>query len=132
MADPGHIDSAIVCGTHMLFEPFVLQLQQESGMCSARGVSAVLDEGADGLVKGESVSGVFLQRRRDARRVYATVRTARMNNDAKKTIGMFFPSAEAQEELMIETYTDAGIDPLELTYFEAHCTGTKVWHYRNK
>ncbi|CAG2176498.1 unnamed protein product [Oppiella nova] len=122
----GQIDNAIVCGTHMVFEPFILQLQQESGLCSQKGVSAVLDEGADGFVKGEAVNGVFLQRRHNARRVYGTVRTARMNNDANKTIGMFFPSTVAQEELMVSTYTDAGIDPLELTYFEAHCTGTKV------
>ncbi|CAG2120717.1 unnamed protein product, partial [Medioppia subpectinata] len=42
---------------------------------------------------------------------------------------MFCPSSEAQEELMVDTYTKAGIDPLKLTYIllyiEAHITGTK-------
>ncbi|CAG2169230.1 unnamed protein product [Oppiella nova] len=122
----GNVDSAIVCGTHMVFEPFVLQFQQESGLCSQRGVAAVLDQDADGFVKGEAVCCTFLQRRRQARRVYATVLAAKMNIDGNKTIGMFFPSAEAQEELMIETYKEANVDPLDLTYFEAHCTGTKA------
>jgi len=103
-----------------------MQMAQELGLLSPRGVSAVLDEGADGFVKGEAVCGVFLQRRECARRVYATVRSARMNIDGHKTIGMFLPSPEAQEELMIETYKEANVDPLEFTYFEAHCTGTKV------
>jgi fatty acid synthase len=122
----GNIDNAIVCGTHMVFEPYVCQFQQETGLCSPRGVSAVLDQSADGFVKGEAVCGVFLQRRRNARRVYATVLSAKMNIDGNKTIGMFFPSAEAQEDLMVRSYTEANIDPLALTYFEAHCTGTKV------
>ncbi|CAG2178097.1 unnamed protein product, partial [Oppiella nova] len=122
----GHIDNAIVCGTHMTFEPFLLQMSQELGICSPRGVSAVLDEGADGYVKGEVVCAVFLQRREMARRVYASVRSARMNIDGHKTGGMFMPLSESQEELMVDTYKEANVDPLELTYFEAHCTGTKV------
>ncbi|CAG2104159.1 unnamed protein product, partial [Medioppia subpectinata] len=109
----------------MLFEPFVLQVQQESGLCSPRGVAAVLDENADGFVKGEAVCCAFLQRRRNARRVYARIVNAKMNIDGNKTTGMYFPSADAQEELMIDTYKEVNVDPLELTYFEAHCTGTK-------
>ncbi|CAG2179512.1 unnamed protein product, partial [Oppiella nova] len=121
----GHIDSAVVCGTHMLFEPYIYQFQQELGICSPRGVSAVLDREADGFVKSEAVCALFLQRRHTARRLYATVLSARMNIDGNKTIGMLFPLSEAQEELMVVSYTDANVDPLKLTYFEAHCTGTK-------
>jgi acyl transferase domain-containing protein len=41
-------------------------------------------------------------------------------------MGMLFPSSESQRDLMIETYKEANIDPSEITYFEAHATGTKV------
>ncbi|CAG2176831.1 unnamed protein product, partial [Oppiella nova] len=122
----GHIDNAVVCGTHMLFEPFIYQFQQELNICSPRGVAAVLDREADGFVKGESVCCVFLQRRHNARRIYATVLSSRMNIDGNKTVGMYFPSAEAQEELMVKSYSEVNVDPLALTYFEAHCTGTKA------
>jgi len=115
-----------VCGTHMVFEPFMYHAQQEGGVCSSVGVSAVLDQEANGFVKGESISAVLLQRGQHARRIYATVLTARVNIDGFKTVGMYFPSSEAQTQLMVDTYTDATVDPLELTYFEAHCTGTKV------
>ncbi|CAG2114274.1 unnamed protein product [Medioppia subpectinata] len=46
----GNSDYAIVCGTHMAFEPFINQWQQMFGMCSPRGVSAVFDESADGYM----------------------------------------------------------------------------------
>ena len=49
-----------------------------------------------------------------------------MNVDGKKNVGMFFPSSEAQEDLMVMAYKEAGIDPLKLTYIEGHLTGTKV------
>ncbi|CAG2115234.1 unnamed protein product [Medioppia subpectinata] len=122
----GNTDAAIVCGTHMVFEPFINQVQQEFGICSPRGVSAVFDESADGYVKSEAVCAVFLQRRRNAHRIYAQVVSARMNIDGKKKVGMFHPSADAQEQLMRQSYMSAKIDPARLTYFETHATGTKV------
>jgi acyl transferase domain-containing protein len=39
---------------------------------------------------------------------------------------MLFPSYELQKELLIKTYKEANVNPLKLTYFEAHGTGTKV------
>ncbi|CAG2167697.1 unnamed protein product [Oppiella nova] len=121
----GHIDQAVICGAHMTLEPFQLQVGQELGILSSRGISAVLDQDADGFVKGETVCALLLQHSANARRLLATVRSSRMNIDGYKTIGMFFPSAEAQEELMVKTYKEANIDPLTLTYIEGHVTGTK-------
>ena len=110
----------------MNLQPCMIQLQQESGICSPRGVSAVLDESADGYVKSDGVACLLLQRRATAKRVYATVRAVKMNVDGYKKNGFFFPSSEAQEALMVQTYKEAGIDPLSITFFEGHFTGTKV------
>ena len=122
----GEVDYAIVGGTHMTLEPFIIQMQQQLSICSPRGISAVLDESADGFVKADATACLLLQRRDTAKRIYATVLSSRINVDGKKTVGMFYPSSEAQEALMVMAYKEAGIDPLKLTYFEAHCTGTKV------
>ena len=121
-----NIDNAIVCGCQIHLEPFTYQLQQEVGMCSKTGTSSVLDECADGYVKSECVATILLQKKTNAKRVYARVVSARLNEDGRKSDGMFFPSSKAQEELMIDTYKRARVDPLDLTYFEAHGTGTKV------
>ena len=110
----------------MTFEPTIYQIQQELGFCSPRGISAVLDESADGFVKGEAVCCVFLQRRKDAHRVYAKVLSARVSTDGNKKLGLFHPLSKTQEELMTASYKEANIDPLKLTYFETHGTGTKV------
>ena len=101
-------------------------MQQKSGVCSSRGVSAVLDESADGFVKSDGVACLLLQRRATAKRVYATVLSARMNVDGYKKTGQFFPSSKVQEDLMVETYKESQIDPLSLTYLEGHLTGTRV------
>ncbi|CAG2117868.1 unnamed protein product [Medioppia subpectinata] len=122
----GNTDAAIVCGTYMVFQPFLTEIQVEAGICSPRGVSAVLDESADGYVKSEAVCCLFLQRRQDARRVYSHVVSARVNVDGRKKAGMFYPSADTQEQLMRQSCKLAAIDPPSLTYFEAHATGTKV------
>lgn len=110
----------------MLFEPFLMHLQEHLGLLSPRGICAGMDESADGFVKGEGVACLFLQKRSGAKRVYAQVLSSRINVDGAKKMGMVRPSSEQQESLMVNTYEDAGIDPLRLTYFEAHCTGTKV------
>ena len=119
-------DCAIVGGTHMTEAPFIIQMSQEMGLCSPRGISACLDQSADGFVKSEAIACILLQRRPNARRIYAGVLASRLNVDGRKNVGMFFPSSEAQEDLMVKTYTEANIDPLKVTHFEAHCTGTEV------
>ena len=106
--------------------PFLCKSLSDASICSPRGVSAVLDESADGFVKSDGVACLLLQRRATAKRVYATVRSAKMNDDGHKKDGQFFPSSEAQLSLMVSTYKHANIDPLKLTYMEGHLTGTKV------
>jgi acyl transferase domain-containing protein len=124
----GNCDNAIVGGMQLNLEPFIVQFQQVAGICSPTGVSAVFDESADGFIKGDGIACVFLQKRGTAKRIYATVLTAKMNVDGYKKVGAFFPLSESQQDLMIKTYTSAGIDPLKMTYFEGHLTATRVRH----
>ena len=122
----GNIDYAIVGGFHLNLHPFLYKLFMDAGICSRRGVSAVLDESADGFVKSDGVACLLLQRRATAKRVYATVRSARMNEDGNKIDGQFYPSSQSQISLMVSAYEKTGIDPLRLTYVEGHFTGTIV------
>jgi fatty acid synthase len=122
----GKIEQAIVGGTHINLQPFTNHMYQSGHINSSDGTSRVWDEMADGFVRGETVACLFLQKKPDAKRIYATVIHSRTNIDGHKKMGMLFPSSEAQTELMINTYKEANIDPLKITYFEAHGTGTKV------
>lgn len=72
------------------------------------------------------MASIFLQKKPDAKRIYATVLHAKTNVDGHKVDGMFFPSSDSQYDLMVKTYTEAGVNPLDINYFEGHGTGTKA------
>ena len=106
-------------------------MYNKGGVTAPDGRSKVWDEEANGFVRGEGVVSLFLQRKSDSKRIYATVLHSRVNIDGNNKVGMFFPSSEAQQELMEKTIKEANVDPLKVTYFEAHGTGTKVIHFKS-
>lgn len=110
----------------MNLQPFTNHIFQTTRLNSFDGIPKVWDESADGFVRGEAVCCLFLQRKESAKRIYATVLNSGVNIDGNKRMGMFFPSSEGQEDLMVQVYKEANIDPLKVNYFEAHATGTKV------
>ena len=84
------------------------------------------DADANGYTRSEAISIVFLQKAKDAKRVYATFVYAKTNCDGYKEQGITFPSSVMQSVLLQEFYQDCGIPPTILNYVEAHGTGTKV------
>jgi fatty acid synthase len=115
-----------VGGTQICLQPFSNHIFQSTRLNAMDGIPKVWDEKADGFVRGETVCCFLLQRKSEAKRIYATVLNSGVNIDGNKRMGMFYPSAESQEELMIKVYEEADVDPLKVNYFEAHATGTKV------
>ena len=122
----GKCRQAIVGGTQVCLQPFTNQMFQAARLNSHDGIPKVWDEGADGFVRGEAVCCFLLQRKSESKRIYATVLNSGVNIDGNKKMGMFFPSSEKQEELLKTVIKEANVDPLKLTYFEAHATGTQV------
>lgn len=76
--------------------------------------------------RAETVATIFLQKARDARRVYATVVHTRTNIDGYKPEGITSPNGQKQNQLMRKVYKECGVDPLDVSYVEAHGTGTPV------
>jgi fatty acid synthase len=81
---------------------------------------------ANGFVRSEAICAIFLQRARDAKRVYATVLNSKTNSDGYKEDSLMHPSGNAHKLLLDECYQECGADKNLLEYFEAHGTGTKV------
>jgi fatty acid synthase len=81
---------------------------------------------ADGYVRSEAICVIFLQRARDAKRVYAKVVHAKTNSDGYKHEGLTYPSRELQTQLMEQFYEEIRIKPTSVDFLEAHGTGTKV------
>ena len=120
----GVCDSALVGGWAIHLRPSLAVCFHQLMMISTDGRSKCMDAGADGYCRSEAIVSVLLQRRSAAKRVYATVLNARTNTDGFKIEGITFPSIALQTKLMEETYSEAGVDPKDVDYVEAHMTGT--------
>lgn len=122
----GECDSAIVGGCNLLLKPTTSLQFHRLSMLSPDGMCKAFDATGKGYVRSEAVSVLFLQKAKNARRVYATVVHSKTNTDGNKVQGITFPSGEIQNQLLREVYAEAGINPADVSYVEAHGTGTKA------
>ncbi|XP_057332495.1 fatty acid synthase [Microplitis mediator] len=122
----GLCDAAIVAGVNLVLKPTSSLQFHRLSMLSPDGKCKAFDESGNGYVRAEAAVVIYLQKARDARRVYATVVNSKINVDGYKVQGITYPSGDMQNQLMREVYAEADIDPREVVYVEAHGTGTKV------
>ncbi|XP_063535514.1 fatty acid synthase [Cydia strobilella] len=122
----GYCDAAVVAGTNLCLKPANSLNFHRLSMLSPEGRCAAFDASGRGYVRSEAAVAVLLQRRKDARRLYCTVRGARMNTDGNKAQGITYPDGRMQRRLAQETFEEARLRPQDVIYVEAHGTGTKV------
>jgi len=122
----GDCDSAIVGGTNIILKPATSIQFNKLSMLSKDGKCMVFDASRNGYVRSEAIVTLYLQKAKDARRIYATVVHSKTNTDGNKSEGITYPNGEMQNQLMREVYKESGINPKDIIYVEAHGTGTKV------
>lgn len=122
----GECDAAIVGGMNLLLKPANALQFHKLSMLSQDGRCKAFDVTGNGYVRAEAVAAIYLQKAKDARRIYATVLHTKTNTDGYKTQGITYPNGEMQNRLMREVYNESGINPADVVYVEAHGTGTKV------
>ncbi|WZB74648.1 polyketide synthase [Achromobacter insuavis] len=125
----GECSQAITGGISLHLHPYGFVIFSKASMLSRQGHCNVFDASSDGYVRSEG-GGIFLLKDydlavADGDRILAVVAEPAVNTDGRKS-GLTVPSADAQAELMRRTYAQAGINPAELDYLEAHGTGTSV------
>ncbi|XP_018303406.1 fatty acid synthase [Mycetomoellerius zeteki] len=122
----GQCDAAIVGGLNLVLRPeFSLQFHKLS-MLAQDGKCKAFDASGNGYVRSEAIVAIYLQKAKDARRVYATVIHTKTNTDGYKSQGITYPNGEMQNQLMREMYNEVGLNPADVSYVETHGTGTKV------
>ncbi|XP_029159596.1 fatty acid synthase-like [Nylanderia fulva] len=124
MIRSGVCEAAIVASSNLCVHPFVTHQFFCLGVLSRDGYCRPYDEQGSGYMRSDSAVVVYLQKAKDARRIYATFIYGKVNCDGFKEEGITYPLLDKQRMLMEEFYEECGISPLELSYIEAHATGT--------
>jgi len=125
----GDAPTAITGGVNMLLHPFGFVGFSKASMLSPRGRCRAFDASGDGYVRSEGSAVLFLKPLEDAERdgdpIHAVIVDTAINSDGK-TNGITLPSSDGQAALLEKIYKRAGIEPDDLSYIEAHGTGTVV------
>ena len=122
-------DMAIIVGSALHFDPTVFITMTDLGFLSSDGRCRAFDANGSGYVRGEGICAVILKRKclaeLDGNVIRALVCGTGSNHDGQKE-GITMPNSRAQEALIRKVYQDAGVNPHDTTYFEAHGTGTQA------
>lgn len=125
----GEIDYAIAGGVNLTLHPNKYGVLKQGGDLSQTGKCASFSESADGYVPGEGVGAVLLKRYEDALRdgdhIYGVI-TGSLIVHAGKTNGYTVPSPKAHSKLISKVVQQAGIRSADISYIEAHGTGTHL------
>ncbi|MEL6494606.1 MAG: type I polyketide synthase [Cyanobacteria bacterium J06623_7] len=125
----GECDCAIAGGVNLMLTPELTQTFELAGMMAADGRCKTFDAAADGYVRGEGCGVVVLKRLADARqdgdRILAVIKGSAIAQDGRSN-GLTAPNGLAQQQVMHQAYTNAGISPQQVSYIESHGTGTSL------
>ncbi|MFJ1455974.1 SDR family NAD(P)-dependent oxidoreductase [Nocardia sp. N2S4-5] len=125
----GECEMAVAGGANALLQPETFISMCKGRFLSADGRCKSFDATADGYGRAEGAGAVLLKpvdlALRDGDRIYAVIRATGVNQDGR-TAAIPVPNPVAQEQLARQVREDAGIAGHEVSYLEAHGTGTAV------
>ncbi len=125
----GECDLALVGGVNLLLSPAASISFNQAGLLSADGRCKAFSSRADGIVRGEGCGVVVLRRLSDARaagdRVLALLSGSAVAQDGRSN-GLMAPNPGAQSDLLEAAWADSSITARQVTYLEAHGTGTAL------
>lgn len=123
-------DVALAGGVALRFPQEAGYLHESDGIASASGTVRPFDAGADGTVFGNGAGVVVLKRLADALAdgdtVWAVVRGSAVGNDGADRAGYPAPGVSGQAAVLAEALAVADVEPAEVSYLEAHGTGTRM------
>ena len=119
---------AIAGGVNLILSPQLQAAICRANMLSAAGRCRTFAD-ADGYVRGEGCGILVLKRLADARRdhdpVLALIRGSAVNQDGASA-GFTVPHGPSQQALIRRALEAAKVDPRDVSYLEAHGTGTPL------
>lgn len=125
----GKCKMAIAGGVNLLLHPSEYVMLSANNFLSTDGRCRSFGAGGDGYVPGEGVGTVLLkplsEAIEDRDHIYAVIKSTSVNHGGK-TNGYTVPNPVAQRELIRSALDLAGINARDVSYIEAHGTGTPL------
>ncbi len=127
--EAGECDYALVGGVNLLLGEGLGAFYRAAGLSSAGGMCRPFTGKADGISRSEGVAVVFLRRFEDAIAdrdpIYCKVLGTAVNHNGRAN-GVTAPNRWAQVRVMQDAYKTAGVNPDDISFLEAHGTGTRL------
>jgi acyl transferase domain-containing protein/NAD(P)-dependent dehydrogenase (short-subunit alcohol dehydrogenase family)/acyl carrier protein len=125
----GECEMAVAGGVSLALVPGSFIFGSIMGILSPDGKCKAFDKSANGFVKGEGVGAILLKPLskavEDHDHIYAVIRGGAENHGGRSS-SLTAPNSQAQSEVIISAYEDAGVDPKYISYIETHGTGTEL------
>jgi acyl transferase domain-containing protein len=126
----GECDIAIAGGVSIRVPDRIGYLYHEGDQASSDGHVRTFDAAAKGTVYGDGAAVVALKRldqaMADRDTVFAVLRGSAINNDGSQKFSFQAPSIDGQRRCISAAIRNAGVDPNDISYVEAHGTATEV------
>lgn len=125
----GECQMALTGGVLLNLTPDSYIATSRARMLSPDGQCKAFDIAADGYGRGEGCGMVVLkclsQAQRDGDPILALIRGSAVNQDGPSS-GLTVPNGKAQQQLIKQALAQAQVKPAEISYLEAHGTGTSL------
>ena len=120
---------ALAAGVNLILSPEPMMAVCKARMLAPDGRCKTFDASANGFARAEGCGVLVLERLSDARArgapVLAIVRGTAVNQDGSSS-GLTVPNGLAQRAVIQQALDRAGVAPAEVSYLEAHGTGTSL------
>ncbi|XP_033218585.1 fatty acid synthase-like [Belonocnema kinseyi] len=122
----GRAESAIIGACNVVLHPHMSLQLFMLGLLSPDGVTKSFDNAADGYTRSEGIVVFFLQKARDAKRIYAELKNIHSSyGSAKNRLSVLYPSPDFQANLMKTTLEESGLSAKDISFIEADGSGIK-------
>ena len=123
------VDMALVGGVAAVLSAGINREMADLRLLSRGGQCRAFDAAADGFVRGEGCGMVVLKRLGDAVAdgdcIWGVIRGSAVNQNGASA-GPTVPNGQAQERVIEEALSRAGVSPAEVDYLEAHGAGSEL------
>ena len=125
----GECNLALSGGVNLILTPDATINFSKARMMAADGRCKTFDAAADGYVRGEGCGMIVLKRLSDALEsgdnILALIKGSAINQDGRSN-GLTAPNGSAQVDVIRRALDNAGVEPEQVGYIEAHGTGTSL------